>query len=143
MRLLARREYARAELELRLARRGAEPADIACVLDALERDGYLSDARYAQMIVTNKSGRYGRRAIAHALRERGVAPETARTALDALHGNDELSEARALVARRFAAPPRDERDRARRIRFLIARGYGVAVAREAVCGTRSCEPDGD
>jgi regulatory protein len=141
LRLLARREYARAELELRLARRGAEPADIARVLDSLERDGYLSDARYAQMLVTHKAGRYGKRAIAHALRERGVAADAAREALDALRGTDELSEARALVARRFAAAPRDERERARRIRFLIARGYGVAVAREAVSGTRSSTSD--
>jgi regulatory protein len=143
LRLLARREYARAELELRLSRRGAEPAEIARVLDALERDGYLSDARYARMVVMHKAGRYGKRAIAHALRGHGVDPDAARQALDALQGADELSEARALVARRFTEPPRDERERARRIRFLMARGYGVAVAREAVSGTRSSTSDVD
>jgi regulatory protein len=75
VRMLARREWARAELRDRLARAGGERDEIERVLDALERDGYLSDARYAQMIVAQKAARFGSRAIAQALRERGVAAQ--------------------------------------------------------------------
>ena len=131
LRLLARRERSRSELELRLSRRGGDVADIAAVLDALERDGYLSDARFAHALVAQKAGRYGKRAIAHALRERGVDFDVTREALDALAGHDEIDEAMALLARRFPNAPSDDRDRARRIRFLIARGYAPAAARRA------------
>jgi regulatory protein len=132
LRLLARREYARAELAARLARQGSDAADVAAVLDALERDGYLSDARFAQALVSQKAGRYGRRAIAYALRERGVDAEAVRDALDALRDVDELGEARKLVERRFPGAPRDPRDQARRIRFLMGRGYTLSTARAAV-----------
>ena len=141
--MLARREHARAELEARLLRGGAEAADVASVLDALERDGYLSDARFAQGLVTQRAGRYGKRAIAHALRERGVDRTIAREALDGLAGRDELAEAIALLARRFSGPPRDDRERVRRIRFLIARGYDASVARRAEADAERDTPERD
>jgi regulatory protein len=131
LRLLARREHTRSELERRFARTGAPAEDIATVLDALERDGYLSDTRFANALVAHKAGRYGKRAIAYALRERGIDHDVMCEALEALAGRDEIAEAIALLARRFTGAPRDDRDRARRMRFLIARGYGPSVARAA------------
>jgi regulatory protein len=128
LRLLARREYARAELELRLARRGAEPADIARVLDSLERDGYLSDARYAQALVAQRAGHLGQRAIARDLRERGIASDDAKAALSPLAERDEIADATALWQRRFGQPPADERERARQVRFLVSRGFSAATA---------------
>src|SRR5690348_6889171 len=126
--MLARRDYPRAALEERLVARGAEPGEVARVLDELERLGYLSDARFAQMLVAQKADRFGKRAIAHALREGRVDPAAARDALAALDGGDEVAHAKAVWARRFRAQPHDERERARQIRFLIARGYGLQVA---------------
>jgi regulatory protein len=134
--MLARRDYPRAALAQRLTERGADPAEVTRTLDELERLGYLSDTRFAQMLVAQKSARFGKRAIAHAMRARRVDATAARAALDTLAGTDELALARAVWARRFRSAPTDERERARQIRFLIARGYGVAVAL-AVVG-RSC-----
>ena len=128
LRMLARRDYPRAELEQRLVRRGAEPLEVTRTLDDLECLGYLSDARFAQMLVAQKAGRYGRRAIAHAIRERHVEPSAARSALAALAGSDELADAKAVWNRRFGTAPRDARERARQIRFLVARGYDVSIA---------------
>src|SRR6266480_3322740 len=68
IRLLARREYARAELHSRLLRLRATRDEVERVLDELEQSGYLSDARFAQALVAQKAGRYGKRAIAHQLR---------------------------------------------------------------------------
>ena len=75
--MLARREYARAELAERLRGHGADAEEIAGVLDDLERLGFLSDARFAQLLVSQKAGRYGTRAIAHALTQRRVAAPAA------------------------------------------------------------------
>ena len=128
IRMLARRDYPRAALEARLVARGGELAEVARTLDDLERLGYLSDARFAQALVAQKAGRFGKRAIAHALRERRIEPTVAREALAAVAGNDEIASAKAVWARRFRASPADERERGRQIRFLIARGFSVATA---------------
>lgn len=128
LRMLARREHSRAELEQRLLARGAEQHEVTGALDDLERRGYLSDARFAQMLVAQKAGRFGKRAIAQAMHVRRVEASAAAGALDGVSTADEAADARALWARRFGAPPRDERERARQIRFLLARGYPLAIA---------------
>ena len=132
VRMLARRDYPRAELAERLVSRGADLGEVARVLDDLEQLGHLSDARYAQMLVTQKTGRYGKRAIAHALMQRRVASPAAQTALDTLKNVDELAEASALWERRFGAAPKDEREWSRQVRFLMARGYGLSIALKVV-----------
>ena len=128
MRLLARRDYSRAELAQRLGARGFPPIEIDATLDDFERLGYLSDARYAQTLVAQRVGRLGKHAIARNLQHRGIASETAKDAMTALAERDELADATALWQRRFGQAPVDERDKARQIRFLVSRGYGVAVA---------------
>jgi regulatory protein len=132
MRLLARREYARAELAMRLRERGGNPDEVEHTLDELERLGYLSDQRYARMLVTQRAGRYGKRAIAQTLAQRGVAADAAREALDELAGDDELAQATALWQRRFAQAPADDRERAKQVRFLTSRGYGLSIALKVV-----------
>ena len=128
LRLLARRDYPRAALEQRLIAGGADRSDVADVLDDLERRGYLSDARFAQMLVAQKADRFGKRAIAHALHARRVDPDAAREALAALSVDDEVARAEVVWARRFGVKAGDERERARQIRFLLARGYRLQVA---------------
>jgi regulatory protein len=134
IRLLARREYARAELAMRLRQRGANPDEVEQTLDELERLGYLSDPRYARMLVTQRAGRYGKRAIAQALAQRGVAADAAREALGELPAGDELAQATALWQRRFAQAPADDRERAKQVRFLVGRGYGLSIALKVVRG---------
>ncbi|MCC6197229.1 MAG: regulatory protein RecX, partial [Burkholderiales bacterium] len=93
MRMLARRDHSRAELAQRLRRRGVAEDEAERALDDLAAAGYLSDARYAQAIVAQRQGRYGKRAIVHALKERGIGAPDAASALQALGGVDELAEA--------------------------------------------------
>ena len=126
--MLARREYGRAELAARLRARGADPQALERTLDELTGLGYLSDARAAEALVRSRSGQFSRRAIAHALKDKGVAADAARAALAALDDCDEASEAAALWARRFGTPPRDQREKARQVRFLLSRGYALSVA---------------
>jgi len=128
VRMLARREYSRAEMTQRLAHKGISRDDIERALDELAAEGYLSDARYAQMVVAQRSGRYGQRAIAHVLREKGIAAPDARTAMAPLAATDEVADASALWQQRFGAAPANRREMARQMRFLLSRGYGMSVA---------------
>jgi regulatory protein len=128
IRLLARREYARAELHDRLVARGATREEVERVLDELERSGYLSDVRFAQALVAQKAGRYGKRAIAHQLRQKQVAPVAAIDALASMALTDAVADATALWQRRFGDLPKDDREKARQVRFLQARGYSITIA---------------
>ena len=65
IRLLARREYGRAELAARLRGRGVAADVVERTLDELAAQGYLSDARFAEALVAGRSGRFSRRAIAY------------------------------------------------------------------------------
>ena len=116
------------ELAQRLRQRGIESEAIERALDDIEAAGYLSDARYAQSIVAHRGGRFGQRAIVHALKERGVAQADVDQAIAPLRDRDELEDAFALWQRRFGTAPADDREKARHVRFLQARGYGLSVA---------------
>ena len=126
--MLARREYSRAELTQRLAHKGIPRDDIERALDALAAGGYLSDTRYANAVVAQRSGRYGKRAIAHALREKGITAPDAQVAMAPLADTDEYADATALWQQRFGAAPANQREKARQVRFLLSRGYGLSVA---------------
>jgi regulatory protein len=128
VRWLARRDYSRAELAKRLRRKGVADADIEATLGALAEAGYLSDARYAQAVVAHRAGRYGKRAIVHALKERGIGGTDAAQALATLAHTDELADAQALWQQRFGVAPANDREKARQVRFLQARGYSLSVA---------------
>ena len=130
--LLARREHSRAELLHRLASAIAPRAEVEAVLDELEAAGLLSDARFSVALVEQKRATHGRRAIAYALREKGVDVGQAADALGALDAEDERTRAHALWARRFGVAPRDDREKARQIRFLIARGYPGSIAFDVI-----------
>ena len=127
VRMLARRDYSRSELTQKLAHKGIPHEDIEQALDALAAAGYLSDARYANAVVAQRSGRYGKRAIAYALREKGISAPDAQVAMAPLADTDELADATALWQQRFGAAPANPREKARQVRFLQSRGYGLSV----------------
>jgi len=126
VRLLARRDYSRAELRQRLIARGALPTETDAVLDELERAGYLSDARYAQAVVAQKIGRFSRRAIAESLHMQHVPHATISEALES-HALDDQAALAALWRRRFGVLPANDREKARQIRFLQSRGFALAA----------------
>jgi regulatory protein len=126
IRLLARREYARSELEHRLIAKGAPRNEVGFVLDELIAQGYLSDARYARAMATQKAGGYSRRSIAEALKAKGIARTDIERALVEAEADDAKA-LRAVWQRRFGKPPTDEREKARQVRFLQARGFALSA----------------
>ena len=145
LRLLAAREHSVAELRRKLRRgrsRGGTGAReghgtngvaidddmVEAVLATLQRDGLLSDARFAEAFVHGRIGRgQGPAKIRAGLMERGVARELVEDALD-LDGDFWTERAREAHAKRFGAtPPTDRAGWAKRARFLAARGFGAEV----------------
>lgn len=122
--LLARREYARAELRDKLVAMGAAADEVDPVLDDLAGQGYLSDERYAHALVRQKQGTHAKRSIAHALTAKGVAGDVI---TEALADADDAATMVALWRRRFGRAPTDDRERARQVRFLQSRGFGLSA----------------
>ena len=123
---LARREYSRAELAQRLISGGAARPDVEMTLAELAAEGYLSDERYAHALVRQKSATMSRRAIADTLKAKGVADDIARDALASAECDDDATLV-ALWRRRFGQAPKDDRERARQVRFLQSRGFGLSA----------------
>ncbi len=124
--MLARREFPRAELRDRLLATGAEREEVDALLDVLAADGYLSDARYANALVRQKSRGYSLRSIAHSLKSKGVASEAATDALAGAEQDDQTTMV-ALWQRRFGVAPANDREKARQVRFLQSRGFGLSA----------------
>jgi regulatory protein len=124
MRLLARREHSRIELRRKLATVAAEGENVEVVLDELAQKGWLSDTRYAELSVRAKARRFGPLKVAHDLRAKGVEDETIAAAFHAA-GVDGAADIQRVWKSRFSTLPENDRERARQVRFLQGRGFGL------------------
>ena len=134
--LLARREHSRFELARKL-QRYLEPDDDASemdrVLDRLQAQNLLSDARFAHALVAQRAPRYGDLRVRRDLRDRGVESVEADAALEKLRGT-EIARAYAVWAKRFDAPPTNANERGRQGRYLQARGFSMHAITQVLAG---------
>lgn len=128
--LLARREHSRAELARKLAPHG-DPEEVAILLDGLEQEQLLSNARFAESLAHARAGRHGSLRLKADLRARGV-PETVIGQVMAEAKERDLAAARAVWDKKFGQPPRDGAERARQMRFLASRGFPTEVVRRVL-----------
>jgi regulatory protein len=140
-RYLNRRERTVHEVRARLEGNGTEPAVVDQALGILAQQGAIDDTRFARLFVQDKREleRWGAERIRQGLVARGVDRELIAEALaqrgeagsgDA--GETELDRALDVLSRRFAAPPRDRRDRDRALGVLIRKGYDPELALDAL-----------
>ncbi|WP_373559826.1 recombination regulator RecX [Bordetella genomosp. 10] len=127
---LSRREYARAELARKLASYVEADDDLEKVLDDLEREGWLSTARYAQSLVHRRAERQGTARIVQELRAKGVAEAEVGELQQNLRAT-EYERARAVWEKRFGERPAraDRAAYAKQARFLAGRGFAHDVIR--------------
>ena len=124
MRFLARREHTRVELKRKLSARAQEGDDVDVLLDELTQRGWLSDARFAEQAARAKSRRFGPLKLAHYLKSRGVGEEAIAAGLQRA-GAEGMASLESVWRTRFGAPPSDEREKMRQVRFLQGRGFAV------------------
>lgn len=140
LRWLSQREHTRQELARKLAPHVEPGDDLDTLLDSLTAQGWLSDARAADSVVHRLQGRQGVLRIRQTLKSKGVAPELAEEAVASLKVS-ERERAMAIWQRKFGAPPADPKERAKQLRFLMARGFDAAVAGHVVAQARNLGPD--
>jgi regulatory protein len=133
LRLLNRRDYCAAELVARLVERGVAGPTAAGVVQALDRERLVDDARYAEHFVAWHAGRgQGPIRIAHELAELGVAPALVEAAVQA-NSPDWRARCAKVRRRRFGdEPPAEWKERGRQARFLQYRGFSADQVRAAL-----------
>ncbi|WP_107850716.1 regulatory protein RecX [Oceanimonas marisflavi] len=133
LRLLSRRDHSRRELEQKLRQRQFGDDEIARTLDRLEQQQWLQDARFAQVQVRQHIyKKHGPMRIRTELQRKGVKAEDITAALEE-QDTDWFELARECYRARFGeAPITDFRERAKRMRYLQARGFGPDHIRYAL-----------
>lgn len=104
-------------------------AQVEAVLDWLSSHRFASDDRFAESRIQARSARFGNLRIRQELKQHAVV-----LTLEAKQRLDETEEARAgsVYRRRFETPPETAAERARRARFLAARGFSPEVIRRVL-----------
>lgn len=133
LRLLARREHSRAELARKLRQRDVPKDIIELVLDEYEREGWLSDERFADVYGRQRFDLgYGPLRIRSELQQRGVTiwPESLSVLTEAAW----VEQATRAREKKFGL--RDLSDdwpeKARQARFLAQRGFTGEQAERAL-----------
>lgn len=149
LRALERRRRSRRELEILLRRKRISPEEAAPVLDRLTEVGLVDDRAFARQFVTERqrSRPRGTRALTAELRRRGIDNDIIEEILaETLDQESPVEAARRAVAgklRSLSGRPPDEVARKAQ-QFLLRRGFGYEVVREALSGVESPESaDGD
>ncbi|MEI5585184.1 MULTISPECIES: regulatory protein RecX [unclassified Agromyces] len=133
---LRRSSLSVAEVRATLAEHGLDDHEAEEWIERYVRLGYLDDRRLAEQLVHSHGVRRGRGsgALLHELGRRGIDGELARSALEALDPDVELEHATVIAERRARQLAGLDRAVAHRrlTAFLLRRGYGSEVVREAV-----------
>lgn len=131
LRYLARREHSRWELTRKLEQAGFTVEEIAPLLDEFEQKSWLSDRRFAESYVADHRAKAGSMKLAYDLRQRNVSPAIIEAVLNSLR-DSELERAYTIWNKKFGAPPADDVESARQMRFLQGRGFPLEVVRHVV-----------
>lgn len=126
--LLVRREHCAAELRHKLSKRGYHGDEIEAALERLIDEGYLSDARFAELYAEQRAAKgYGQLKIRSELVSRGVDDALAGRAVDQLDTDWVASACDVLRSKRNLAG-----HYARQRQALERRGFLAADARRAL-----------
>lgn len=143
---LGRGGRTRRELELYLRRRGFAGETAKAALDALEREGWLDDGRFAASFARSRAESHykGRNLIRSELIRRGVSRKTADEAIGGLDPETERRAAVRAALRKWPSLKGERRDRVRKLaQYLYRRGYTGSVVREAVRAAAGDGADGE
>lgn len=131
LRLLARREYSRAELERKLAAHADEPGALAQALDELSALGFINEERVAASLLHRRAPRLGAARVLQEMKAKGLGAAALADAAAQLR-ETELERARAVWQKKFGAPAASLAERARQARFLASRGFSGDVVRRVL-----------
>lgn len=123
---LSRREYSRAELSCKLMPFAEEADSLETLLDTLEREGWLSDSRFAESLVHRRAARMGASRIVSELKRHAVGDALIEE-VGAQLRESEFARAQAVWRKKYGQLPETPAERAKQARFLAMRGFSRAT----------------
>jgi len=129
--LLSRREHSRLELARKLASHvdPGNPQELEQVLDALERDNWLSNQRFAQNLAQRRGAQKGSALVLQELRQHGLSDDQLSSIRHDLQAT-ELQRATEVWKKKFGSAPADAKEYARQFRFLASRGFSSSCLKQ-------------
>jgi SOS response regulatory protein OraA/RecX len=130
---LSRREHSRTELSRKLTPHVGEADSLETLLDTLEQEGWLSNARFVESIVHRRGARLSASRIVNELKRHAVGDALIKETGTELSKSD-LSRAREVWERKYGEPPATPAERAKQARFLAARGFASGTIMKVLKG---------
>jgi regulatory protein len=140
LRYLSRREHSQQELRKKLLPFAESEQELADLLLKLEKQGWLSNERFAEGLARRKSDRYGSLKIVDELKQNGIDLETISRLKHQLKDTD-AQRAWELWDRKFSKIAEDQKERAKQIRYLVSKGFPLDIVSKIISG-RYSPPEG-
>jgi len=126
--LLVRREQSARELKAKLDRSGFSRDESATAIDALKKQAYQSDERFAELLARSRAANgYGPRRIFAELKSHGISDAWINAAINGLDCDWRELARRQLQRQYGRKPAADARESSRRAAFLLRRGFDAAT----------------
>lgn len=134
LRLLARRDYPRAEFIKKLDAAEFAKEEVEAAADWCQSQGFLNETRFAESTSRRLGAKYGTQRVAHTLRRKGVAEDQVDAAISALK-ESEPDRASALWTRKFGKVAESAAEKSRQVRYLQSRGFSFGIIKRVIMGT--------
>ncbi|WP_295624923.1 recombination regulator RecX [uncultured Nitrosomonas sp.] len=133
LRMLARREHSRRELEQKLSvhAESCETGVLASVLDKLEQKGFLSEQRAVEQIARTRRARFGSHRIVHELKAKGIDSHLIDNILPTLK-QTELEAALNIWRKKFDHPSVSKEERGKQVWFMMNRGFSMETIQQVL-----------
>ena len=125
IKLLARREHSRAELQQKLTVKFPQQQDeIARLLDQLSTEGWQSDMRFAEADLRSRANQgYGWQRIRMELQQRGIADGVAKSAFEQSDVDWDVLKTQVEHKKFGGMPAEDWAAQQKRLQYLYRRGF--------------------
>ena len=124
LRLLARREHTRQELESKLSPHAGTSDELNGLLAGLKQKNQFSEERYAEERARKLSRKYGAARIRQDLKAKGVSEELISRFSSS---ENEMQKAKEILERKYRTPAATREEKAKRMRFLQSRGFSSDI----------------
>lgn len=134
-RLCARTEYCASDIrDKALKSLDGDEDKAAEVVEALERDGFVDDRRYAAAFARDKSALsgWGPAKISFALARKGIDRAVIQEALAGIEPERAGAKMRAVIEAKWRSLPGDDDARLKLLRYALGRGYSYDEVRQVV-----------
>ena len=133
LKLLAMRDMSRVQFVDKLTKKEFNTEDIREAVAWCEAEGWLNEARYAEVAARRLGHKYGASRVAATLRQKGVNDEAVASTINAMK-DSEFSRAKGVWMRKFETLPDTADARAKQTRYLQSRGFSFAMIKRVLSG---------